>query len=114
MLLLAFMSLQLSAVNEQSITINGTSIDKVVKSISFDGDYVVLTYTDDTSDREDMELVVLAFMYDEHSTGIETIRTNQVKLAQPVFSVNGMVVGKSVNGLRPGVYIVHGKKVLVK
>lgn len=114
MLLLALVSLQLSAENEQTVTVNGITVDKVVKSISFDGDFIVLTYTDDTSDREDMEQVTLAFKYDEHSTGVDLIKANQDKKSQQVFNLNGMAVGKSFKGLHRGVYIINGKKVLVK
>ena len=63
-------SLPIAAANEQVITINGFQVDKVVKAISFEGDDLVLTYTDDTSEREDMELVTLAFTYDGSATGI--------------------------------------------
>lgn len=114
MLLLALVSLQLSAENEQTVTVNGITIDKVVKSFSFDGDFILLTYTDDTSDREDMEQVTLAFTYDEHSTGVDQIKANQGKESQQVFDLHGMAVGKSFKGLLRGVYIVNGKKVLVK
>ena len=50
-------SLPIAAANEQTITVNGFQVDKVVKVISFEEDDLVLTYTDDTSEREDMELV---------------------------------------------------------
>ena len=114
MLLLVLASMQLSAENEQTVTVNGITIDKVVKSISFDGDFIVLAYTDDTSDREDMEQVSLAFTYDEYFTGVEQIKADQDNKFQQVFNLNGMAVGKSFKGLHRGVYIVNGKKVLVK
>lgn len=108
-------SLPMAAGNEQTITINGFQVDKVVKTISFEGDNLVLTYTDDTSDREDMELVSLAFAYDGSATGISHPTTaQQGEKAQQVYTLSGVAVGKSLQGLQPGVYIVKGKKVLIK
>ena len=117
------MPLCVSADNEQTITINGFQVDKVVREISFEDDDVVLTYTDGTSDREDMELVTLAFTYDGQSTGISQVETTQGEAMQQVYTLQGVAVGKSLNGvavgntlqgLRPGIYVVNGKKVLVK
>lgn len=107
-------SLPIAAANEQVITINGFQVDKVVKAISFEGDDLVLTYTDDTSEREDMDLVTLAFTYDGSATGILQPTAQQGEKAQQVYTLSGMAVGKSLQGLQPGVYIVKGKKVLIK
>lgn len=108
------MSFHLSAGNKQSITINGITIDKVVKTISFEGDNVVLTYTDDSSDKEDMELVTLAFAYDGSSTGISQLTAAKGEKAQQVYTLDGVAMGKNLQGLRPGIYIVKGKKILIK
>ena len=108
------MALHLGAGNQQNVTINGFHVDKVVKTISFEGDNVVLTYTDDSSDKEDMELVTLAFTYDGSSTGINSVTAGKGEKAQQVHTLDGMAVGKNLQGLRPGIYIVKGKKVLVK
>lgn len=107
-------SLPMAASNEQTISINGFQVDKVVKAISFDGDDLVLTYTDDTSEREDMELVTLAFTYDGSATGIQQPTALQGGKAQQIYTLSGVAVGKSLQGLQPGVYIVKGKKVLIK
>lgn len=108
------MSLHLSAGNKQSITINGITIDKVVKAISFDGDNVVLTYTDDSSDKEDMALVTLAFTYDGSNTAIKPVVTAQGDKTPQVYSLEGKAVGEKIQGLHSGVYIVKGKKILIK
>lgn len=108
------MSLHLSAGNKQSITINGITIDKVVKAISFEGDNVVLTYTDGSSDKEDMDQVVLAFTYDGSNTAIKPVISAQGDKTQSVYSLEGKAVGKNLHGLRPGVYVVKGRKVLIK
>lgn len=106
--------LPIAAANEQTITVNGFQVDKVVKVISFEGDDLVLTYTDDTSEREDMELVFLAFTYDSSATGIQQPTVQQGEKVQQVYTLSGVAVGKSLQGLQPGVYIVKGKKVLIK
>lgn len=107
-------SLPIAAANEQTITVNGFQVDKVVKVISFEGDDLVLTYTDDTSEREDMELVFLAFTYDGSATGIQQPTAQQGEKVQQVYTLSGVAVGKSLQGFQPGVYIVKGKKVLIK
>lgn len=108
--------LPIAAGNEQNITINGFQVDKVVKEISFEGNNVVLTYTDDTSDKEDMDLVTLAFAYDGDATGIQqpAIAQPSTLASQQVYTLSGVAVGTSLQGLQPGVYIVKGQKVLIK
>lgn len=44
---------------EQELTINGETVDKVVTSITFDGDNAVLHFADETTEVADMDAVVL-------------------------------------------------------
>ena len=47
------------------------------------------------------------------ATGVEDIVIEGEK-DSTVYNLNGVKVGDSVNGLTPGIYVVNGKKLLVK
>lgn len=97
--------------NKQTITINGSQIAQTVTQIAFDGDNVILTYSDGSL-TADMSLVKIAFEYG--TTGISQVNTAEKALVGKVFNLNGQLVGTSTEGLAKGVYIVNGKKVIVK
>ncbi len=69
--LAAMLSTATFADNKQTVKIDGQVIDKTVTEITFDGDNVVLQYSDNTSDQADMSLVTLSFTY--QTTGISQI-----------------------------------------
>ena len=50
-------SLTMMADTKQTVKIDGTTVDKTVERLTFDGDKVVLTFTDHSTQTEDMELV---------------------------------------------------------
>lgn len=98
--------------NKQTLTINGSQIAQTVTQIAFDGDNVILTYSDNSSLTTDMSLVKIAFEYG--TTGISQVNTAEKALVGKVFNLNGQLVGTSTEGLAKGMYIVNGKKVIVK
>lgn len=98
--------------NKQTLTINGSQIAQTVTQIAFDGDHVILTYSDNSSLTTDMSGVKIAFEYG--TTGISQVNTAEKALVGKVFNLNGQLVGTSTEGLAKGVYIVNGKKVIVK
>ena len=51
---------------------------------------------------------------DGTTTGIEDLVVDGVKANGRVYNLNGQYVGNSLNGLRPGLYIQNGKKIVVK
>lgn len=106
------MSTAAMADNKQTVTIDGSQVSKTVKEITFDGDNVTLTYVDGTDETRDMSLVTLAFEYT--ATGISNIETSNKVLAGKVFNLNGQLVGTSTQNLNKGIYIVNGKKVIIK
>ena len=106
------MSTAAMADNKQTVTIDGSQVSKTVKEITFDGDNVKLTYVDGTDETQDMSLVTLAFEYT--ATGISNIETSNKVLAGKVFNLNGQLVGTSTQNLNKGIYIVNGKKVIIK
>ena len=99
--------------NKQTVKIDGNVSDKTVTEITFDGDNVTLNYADNSSETKDMSLVSLSFSYD-FTTGINKIEEVKKSLQGKVFNLNGQLVGNSLEGLSKGIYIVNGKKVIIK
>ena len=112
-LLVCLLSTAVYADNKQTIKVDGQVIDKTITEITFDGDNVTLSYADNSSDTMDMSLVSLSFVYGE-STGIHQVDQLKEALQGKVYNLNGQLVGNSVEGLSKGVYIVNGKKVIIK
>ena len=112
MLLGVLLSTAAMADNKQTVTIGGSQVGKTVKEITFDGDNVNLTFDDETTETQDMSLVKLSFAY--ITTGISNIETSNKVLADKVFNLNGQLVGTSTQNLNKGIYIVNGKKVIIK
>lgn len=112
-LLACMLTTAVYADNRQTVKVDGQVIDKTITEITFEGDNVTLNYTDNTSDTMDMSLVSLSFVYGE-STGISQVEQLKEALQGKVYNLNGQLVGNSVEGLSKGVYIVNGKKVIIK
>ena len=112
LLLAAMLSTATFAGSKQTVKIDGLLIEKTVSEITFDGDNVVLQYADNTSDQADMSLVTLSFTY--QTTGISQIEGIKQALQGKVYNLQGQYVGKSPKGLSKGVYMINGKKVIIK
>lgn len=113
LLLAGMLSTAVFAVSKQTVKIDGQVIDKTVTEITFDGDNVVLQYSDNTSDNGDMSLVTLSFSYST-TTGISQVEGIKQALQGKVYNLQGQCVGSSLQGLSKGVYIINGKKVIIK
>ena len=111
LLLAGMLSTAVFAGSKQTIKIDGQVIEKTVSEITFDGDNVVLQYADNTSGQADM-LVTLSFIY--QTTGISQIEGIKQALQGKVYNLQGQYVGSSLQGLSKGVYIINGKKVIIK
>jgi len=102
------------AKGEQTITINGLTIGKSAKKITFSGEKAMIVYADGSKQTENMGLIQFSFTYSTNG-GIKKIETTGQKLVDTrVYNLNGQYVGTTLNGLSKGVYIVNGKKVVVK
>ena len=112
LLLAGMLSTAVFAGSKQTIKIDGQIIEKTVSEITFDGDNVVLQYSDSTSDQADMSLVTLSFTY--QTTGISQVEDIKKALRGKVYNLQGQYVGSSLQGLSKGVYIINGKKVIIK
>lgn len=112
LLLAGMLSTAVFADSKQTVKIDGQLIEKTVSEITFDGDNVVLQYADNTSDQADMSLVALSFTY--QTTGISQIEGIKQALQGKVYNLQGQYVGSSLQGLSKGVYMINGKKVIIK
>ena len=112
LLLTGMLSTAVFAGNKQTVTIDGQVIEKTISEITFDGDNVVLHYADNSSDQADMSLVTLSFSYT--TTGISQVEGIKKALQGKVYNLQGQFVGSSLQGLSKGVYIINGKKVIIK
>lgn len=112
LLLAGMLSTAVFAGNKQTVKIEGQVIEKTISEITFDGDNVVLHYADNSSDQADMSLVTLSFSYT--TTGISQVEGIKKALQGKVYNLQGQFVGSSLQGLSKGVYIINGKKVIIK
>ncbi len=99
---------------DQTVTIAGTTVSKTVKQITFSGDDVILHFTDNTTATEDMGVEV-KIAFELSATYLESINAQLSTFnSQRVYNLRGQYMGESLDGLRAGVYIVNGKKVVIK
>lgn len=117
--LCAFLMLGLSggvamADTEHTVTVNGEAIDGFITELTFNGDQVTMKFEDGSTRIEDMSLVSIALTYSETSTGITEIETDDRSTVKRVYTISGQYVGTSTEGLPQGIYIVNGKKTIVK
>lgn len=101
------------AETEQTVIINGTEIDKFVSNLTFNGNNVTLQFDDNTSLTEDMSKVSISLSY-ENTTGIANITSMDNSGKSKVYNLNGQYMGKDANALNKGVYIINGKKTVIK
>lgn len=102
-----------SADNTQTVVVDGTTINKNVTRLTFSGDDVVMTFADNTSQTADMSLVSISFTYSP-TTAISGPEVNEESTVKRVYNLNGQYVGNSTTGLPKGLYIVNGKKMVIK
>lgn len=101
------------AETEQAVIINGTEIDKFVSNLTFNGNNVTLQFDDNTSQTEDMSKVSISLSY-ENTTGITNITSMDNSGKSKIYNLNGQYMGKDANALNKGVYIINGKKTVIK
>lgn len=98
----------------ETVTIGDTVVGKFVTRLTFSGDDVVLNFDDGTSQTADMSLVSISLTYDNGTESSITDVTAPADVPTRIYSVSGQYVGNSTDGLSKGLYIVNGKKIIVK
>lgn len=93
-----------------------TNVDGTkVRKITFDGDQITIKYNDGTSDATyDMADVMISF---SNATSIQeriAIARKTGLEGEKIYTLKGEYVGNSVARLRPGLYIIKNKKVIIK
>ena len=95
---------------------DGTEPEKIdattLVKVTFDGDNVILHFKDgSTTQTKDMETIVIDM---SNATAIETVRQVEALKGKGVYNLRGQYVGQGVEGLQKGLYIIDGKKVIIK
>ena len=102
--------LSLGAMADDQQKVDGSKVAR----ISFSGDNVIVTYTDGTSGTYDMADIVIDM---SSATSIEERVAQTTKAGiegKQVYDLGGKLVGTSAARLQRGVYVVDGKKVIIK
>ena len=100
-LIAAAMLISLSVSAAQTLTINGENVQKTVVTMTFDGDNVVLTFSDQTSQKADMATVIITF--DSTDASIYSMKTP----AGSLLDIDGLTPGTVIT-----VYDAEGRKML--
>lgn len=94
-------------------TVDGAARDKDLVSMTFDGDNVILTYHDSSTETADMGLVTVALSHEDKSA-IESIISDEKKPAG-VYNLKGQRIADTPENCQPGTIIIYnGKKLIVK
>ena len=99
--------------NNQTVVVGGTVADKYASQLTFDGHNVTITFEDGTVQTADMASVSISLSYDDASSGITQIIPAEENVSR-VYSVSGQYMGNSVEAMPKGLYIVNGKKVVIR
>lgn len=97
---------------KQTVTINGSEVNKTVQTITFSGDNVNLTYTDGTTQTVDMESVVISFAEDPTAITISSVHQNGD--VTKIYDINGHQVRSTLESLPTGIYIIKSAEKTVK
>lgn len=122
----------ISAQTQQVLTINGETVEKVVAKITFEGDIVILTFTDDTKQEADLSTVRLSFLTPSAVQRVETFQLKKLVGDQIVlnelpdntevfiYDISGKMLVRSlkktidVRSLRSGIYTLKAGNQIVK
>lgn len=97
----------------ETVVVNGSVVDGFVTRITFDGDNAVLAFADGKTETAPMTQVSIDLTYGKEDTAIREVEKEPAGRTR-VYTVSGIYAGDSVEGLRSGVYIVNGKKTVIR
>lgn len=107
--LLLLSALTCKADQKQTVVVNGSQVEKSVKSISFQGSKVLLTYTDGTTQTADRSAFLIR-MRGLSTTKISNLKTSKDN-GNKYYTIDGKRMDKPS---KSGVYIKGNKKITKK
>lgn len=111
----ALTSLSASADINEELTINGQPVEKFVTQIAFEGDNVVLTFDDQSQQKEDMATVVINLSYgDADPTAVNSVKGEREEVETTLYNLAGQRINSNGSPLSKGIYIKNGKKLMIK
>ncbi len=100
--------------SEVSVSIGGGEPQGGLQSVELDGDEAMLTFADNSQATADMAEVAITIVYDDKAAGIAPIGAQAgAEATGKVYGLDGRRIGADGLSTR-GVYIVNGKKTVVK
>ena len=113
--IVVMLAVALWADNKQTVIVNGTTQSQAVKRITFNGDEIVLVFADNTQQTVEMTAVKIDFVYDDVVNPVSyQVETSKVKEQMGIYNLNGQSVSNAREKLPKGIYIVDGRKEVVK
>ncbi|MBQ8463714.1 MAG: hypothetical protein IJ544_06320 [Prevotella sp.] len=101
-------SLTASADNGQVVTVNGKTVAKTVTKMTFDGDNVLLVYSDNTTETVDMANVSVVFTV---ADAIKALETEALDAPVSYFDLNGRQLKQAP---QQGAYVMKKGNSVVK
>lgn len=111
---LAMLALAGQADTGGTVTVGGSAVEGFVTRITFDGDNAALLFDDGRTMAADMSQVNITLSYDAEDTSISDVDAASGSTASRIYTIGGQYAGDSPEGLPKGVYIVNGKKMIIK
>ena len=110
----ALTSLSASADTNEELTINGQPVEKFVTQIAFEGDNVVLTFDDQSQQKEDMATVVINLSYgDADPTAVNSVKRAREEVETTLYNLAGQRINSNGSPLPKGIYIKNGTKLMI-
>lgn len=106
--LLLSLALSANAENKQIITIGGQQVAKTAERLTFEGDQVVLHYSDQTTETADMQDVVIVFTV---ANALKELESADKDAPLSYYDLQGRLLKKAP---RRGAYIIKKGEKIVK
>lgn len=106
--LLLSLALSANAENKQIITIGGQQVAKTAERLTFEGDQVVLHYSDQTTETADMQDVVIVFTV---ANALKVLESAEKDAPLSYYDLQGRLLKKAP---RRGAYIIKKGEKIVK
>lgn len=110
---LSLLCLGAMADDGQTVTVDGQTVDKTVNKITFDGDVITLHFKEGGAQDVDMGDADVTIAFELDPTSIYKVDVNTPD-DNKIYNLRGQYMGDNLSVLPAGLYIVNGKKVIIK